>query len=91
MFDCLAMEVVDAQIVAWRARDAAAFADFYAPDAVIVMGPDVVISRSRSKAALLRVSSTRSSTSGAVSHASWAIQGWDRLKSSSQGMSLACW
>lgn len=39
MFDCLAMEVVDAQIVAWRARDAAAFADFYAPDAVIVMGP----------------------------------------------------
>ena len=39
MFECLAMEVVDAQIVAWRARDAAAFADFYAPDAVIVMGP----------------------------------------------------
>ncbi len=39
MFDCLAMEVVDAQIVAWRARDAAAFAEFYAPDAVIVMGP----------------------------------------------------
>ena len=39
MFDCLAMEVVDAQVVAWRARDAAAFAEFYAPDAVIVMGP----------------------------------------------------
>ena len=41
MFDCLAMEVVDAQIAAWRARDAAAFVQFYAPDAVIDMGPDV--------------------------------------------------
>ncbi len=39
MFDCLAMEVVDAQIVAWRARDAAAFVELYAPDAVIDMGP----------------------------------------------------
>jgi len=39
MFDCLAMEVVDAQIEAWRARDAAAFVEFYAPDAVIEMGP----------------------------------------------------
>ena len=39
MFDCLAMEVVDAQVIAWRARDAAAFAEFYAPDAVIIMGP----------------------------------------------------
>jgi hypothetical protein len=39
MFDCLAMEVVDAQIAAWRARDAAAFVEYYAPDAVIVMGP----------------------------------------------------
>ena len=39
MFDCLAMEVVDAQIEAWRARDAAAFVQFYAPDAVIDMGP----------------------------------------------------
>jgi len=39
MFDCLAMEVVDAQIEAWRARDASAFVQFYAPDAVINMGP----------------------------------------------------
>ncbi|MBN8552728.1 MAG: SgcJ/EcaC family oxidoreductase [Caulobacterales bacterium] len=39
MFECLAMEVVDAQIAAWRARDTAAFVEFYAPDAVIVMGP----------------------------------------------------
>ena len=39
MFECLAMEVVDAQIVAWRARDAVEFASFYARDAVIVMGP----------------------------------------------------
>ncbi|WP_029087248.1 SgcJ/EcaC family oxidoreductase [Brevundimonas aveniformis] len=38
MFDCLAMEVVDAQVEAWRARDAAAFASHYAPDAVVVMG-----------------------------------------------------
>ena len=48
MFDCLAMEVVDAQVEAWRARDAAAFASHYAPDAVVVMGPgeeDTLIGR----------------------------------------------
>jgi len=39
MFDCLAMEVVDAQIEARRARDVSAFVQFYAPDAVIDMGP----------------------------------------------------
>ena len=38
-FDCLPDEVVDAQVLAWRARDAAAFSEFYAPDAVIVRGP----------------------------------------------------
>ena len=38
-FDCLPDEVIDAQVLAWRARDAAAFSEFYAPEAVIVMGP----------------------------------------------------
>lgn len=37
-FDCLPDEVVDAQVVAWRARDAAAYAAVFAPDAVVVMG-----------------------------------------------------
>lgn len=37
-FDCPPDEVIDAQVVAWRARDAAAFVEFYAPDAVIDMG-----------------------------------------------------
>ena len=50
MFDCLAMEVVDAQVEAWRARDAAAFASHYAPDAVVVSvsleaTPSVLIGR----------------------------------------------
>ena len=47
MFDCLPLEVIEPQIVAWRARDANAFAEFYAPDAVIVMSPggDVLTGR----------------------------------------------
>lgn len=36
---CQPVEIVDLQIEAWRGRDATRFADFYAPDAVIVMGP----------------------------------------------------
>ena len=39
-FDCLPDEVVDAQVLAWRARDAATFSEFYAPDAVIVVHQD---------------------------------------------------
>lgn len=37
-FDCLADEVVDAQVLAWRARDAVAYSELYAPDAVVIMG-----------------------------------------------------
>ena len=39
MFECDPAMVVERQVEAWRARDAAAFSAFYAPDAVIVMSP----------------------------------------------------
>ena len=42
MFDCDPVEVVDRQLAAWRARDAAAFASHYAADAVMTDHPGVV-------------------------------------------------
>jgi len=47
MFDCDPATVVDQQIAAWRARDAEAFAAFYAPDAVIMDFPATVTSTGR--------------------------------------------
>ncbi len=42
MEDCTPAFIVDQQIAAYRARDAAAFAAFYAPDAVLYDHPGVV-------------------------------------------------
>jgi len=47
MFACDPATVVDQQIAAWRARDAEAFAAFYAPDAVIADFPATVTSTGR--------------------------------------------
>lgn len=45
--DCTPVGVVEAQIAAWRARDAAAFSALYAPDAVIYDHPGEVLMEGR--------------------------------------------
>lgn len=47
MLDCVPEAVVDQQIAAYRARDAAAFAELYAPDAVLYDHPGTVLMRGR--------------------------------------------
>ena len=42
MFDCDPATVIDQQLAAWRARDAQAFANYYAADAVMTDHPGVV-------------------------------------------------
>ncbi|HVL40982.1 MAG TPA: SgcJ/EcaC family oxidoreductase [Brevundimonas sp.] len=51
MLDCAPEAVVERQIAAYRARDAAAFAALYAPDAVLYEHPGVVMMRGRDEIA----------------------------------------